>query len=120
MLTTRSWQKSYVDVRQRDLEFAVGDEVLLKVSLMKGIVPFGIKGKLRSRYIGPNLITTRVGSLAYHLQLPESMAGVHLVFHVSMFRKYIRDLEQKIEGDPIIIQPDLSIDSKLVHVLEFS
>jgi hypothetical protein len=47
MLTTQSWQKSYADVRQRDLEFVVGDEVLHKVSLMKGIVHFGIKGKLR-------------------------------------------------------------------------
>jgi hypothetical protein len=56
------------------MEFAVGDEVLLKVSptkgivrfgmvsLTKGIVRFGIKGKLSPRYIGPYLITTRVGS----------------------------------------------------------
>ena len=50
MLTAQSRQKSYADVRRRDLEFAVGDEVLLKVSLTKGIVHFGIKGKL-SPYI---------------------------------------------------------------------
>jgi hypothetical protein len=48
------------------------------------------------------------------------MARVHLVFHVSMLRKFIRDPEQKIEDDPIIIQLDLSINSKPVHVLEFS
>jgi hypothetical protein len=86
------------------LEFAVGDKVLLKVSPTKGIVRFGIKGKLSPRYIGPYLITARVSSLAYRLQLPESMAGVHPVFHVSMLRKYIRDPELKIEADPIIIQ----------------
>jgi hypothetical protein len=86
------------------LEFAVGDEVLLKVSPKKGIVHFGIKGKLSPRYLGPYLITARVGFLAYRLQLPKSMAGVHLVFHVSMLRKYIRDLELKIEADPIIIR----------------
>jgi hypothetical protein len=51
----------------RDLEFVVGDEVLLKVSPTKGIVHFGIKGKLRPRYIGPHLITARVGSLTYQL-----------------------------------------------------
>jgi hypothetical protein len=84
------------------LEFAVGDEVLLKVSPTKGIVHFGIKGKLSPRYIGPYLIIAQVGSLAYRLQLPESTAGVHPVFHVSMFRKYIRDPELKIEADPII------------------
>jgi hypothetical protein len=102
------------------LKFAVGDEVLLQVSPTKGIVCFGIKGKLNSRYIGPYLITARVGYLAYRLQLPESMAGVHPVFHVYMLRKYIRDPELKIEADPIIIQQDLSIEAQPVHVLEFS
>jgi hypothetical protein len=67
MLTTQSQHKSYADVRQRDLEFDVGDKVLLKVSLTKGIVHFGIKGKLSPRYIGPYLITARVGFLTYHL-----------------------------------------------------
>jgi hypothetical protein len=66
------------------------------------------------------LITARVGSLAYRLQLPESMAGVHLVFHVSILRKYIRDPELKIEADLIIIQQDLTIDAQPVRVLEFS
>jgi hypothetical protein len=75
----------------------VGDKVLLKVSPTKGIVHFGIKGKFSPRYIGPYLITVRIGSLAYRLQLPESMARVHPVFHVSMLRKYIRDPELKIE-----------------------
>jgi hypothetical protein len=83
MLTSQSRQKSYVDVRRRDLEFAVGDKVLLKVSPTKGIVRFGVKGKLSPRYIGPYLIIARVGSLAYRLQLPESMARVHPVFHIS-------------------------------------
>jgi hypothetical protein len=67
MLTAQSRQKSYTDVRRRDLKFAVGDEVLLKVSPIKGIVHFDIKGKLSPRYIGPYLITTRIGSLAYRL-----------------------------------------------------
>jgi hypothetical protein len=88
------------------LEFAVGDEVFLKMSPTKGIVRFGIKVKLSPRYIVPYLITARVGSLAYRLQLPESKARVHPVFHVSMLRKYIRDPELKIEVDPIIIQHD--------------
>jgi hypothetical protein len=120
MLTAQSRQKSYADVRRRDLEFAVGDEVLPKVSPTKGIVCFGIKGNLSPRYFGPYLITARVSSLAYRLQLPESMAGVQSVFHVFMLRKYIRDPELKIEADPIIIQQDLTIEAQQVHVLEFS
>ena len=37
MHTTHSIQKSYVDVRHRNLEFEVGDEIFLKVTLMKGV-----------------------------------------------------------------------------------
>ena len=36
----RSRQKSYADNRGRDLEFAINDLVVLKTSLMKGIVQF--------------------------------------------------------------------------------
>ena len=53
LLTAQSRQKSYADVRRRDLEFSIGDEVLLKVSPTNGIVCFGTRGKLSPRYIGP-------------------------------------------------------------------
>nr|GEW53523.1 retrotransposon protein, putative, Ty3-gypsy subclass [Tanacetum cinerariifolium] len=38
----RDRQKSYVDKRQKPLEFSVGDKVLLKVSPRKGVVRFGV------------------------------------------------------------------------------
>jgi len=79
-LTALSHQKSYAEVRQSDLEFSVGGEVVLKVSPTKGIVRFGTRGKLILSYIGPYMITARVGVLAYRLQLPESMSGVTLCF----------------------------------------
>nr|GEX13191.1 putative reverse transcriptase domain-containing protein [Tanacetum cinerariifolium] len=49
----RDRQKSYADVRRKPLEFQVGDKVMLKVSPWKGVVRFGKRGKLNSRYIGP-------------------------------------------------------------------
>jgi len=67
LLTAQSRQKSYADVRRRDLEFSVGDEVLLKVSPTKGVVHFGTREKVSLRYIGPYMITARVGALAYCL-----------------------------------------------------
>jgi hypothetical protein len=67
LLAAQSRQKSYADVRRRDLEFAVGDQVLLRVSPIKGIVCFGTTGKLSLRYIGPFEIIAWVGSLAYWL-----------------------------------------------------
>ncbi|XP_039123415.1 uncharacterized protein LOC120260036 [Dioscorea cayenensis subsp. rotundata] len=50
---THSRQKSYADNRRRNLEFHVGEHVFLKVAPTKGIVHFGVKGKLSPRFIGP-------------------------------------------------------------------
>jgi RNA recognition motif-containing protein len=49
----QSCQKSYADKRRRALVFDKGDYVYLKVSPMKGVNRFGVKGKLAPRYIGP-------------------------------------------------------------------
>ena len=59
--TAQSHQKSYADVRRRDLEFEVGDLVYLKISPMRGVKRFEKKGKLSPRYVGPYKILSRVG-----------------------------------------------------------
>ncbi|GKD48389.1 putative reverse transcriptase domain-containing protein, partial [Tanacetum coccineum] len=61
----RDRQKSYVDNRRKPLEFEVVDRVMLKVSPWKGVVHFGKKGKLASRYVGPFEILKRIGLVAY-------------------------------------------------------
>ena len=71
MKAAQSRQKSYSDKRRRPLAFQVGDYVYLKVSPMKGVTHFGVKGKLAPRYIGPFPIMERCGKLAYRLRLPE-------------------------------------------------
>jgi hypothetical protein len=50
--TTQSRQRSYADTRRIELSFEVGDYVYLKVSPIRGIKRFGVKGKLAPRYIG--------------------------------------------------------------------
>ena len=55
----------------------------LKVSPMKGIKRFSVKGKLAPRYIGPFKVLERRGEVAYQLELLENLAGIHDVFHVS-------------------------------------
>ena len=89
--TTQSRQKSYADCRRRDLEFAVGGHVFLKVSPWKGIMRFGHKGKLSPRYIGPFEILECVGLVAYRIALPPALSKIHNVFHISSLRKYIPD-----------------------------
>jgi hypothetical protein len=76
-------QKSYADKRRRPLIFQVKDYVYLKVSPMKGVNRFRVKGKLAPRYIGPFPILEQCEPVAYRLQLPESLSVVHNVFHVS-------------------------------------
>jgi transposase InsO family protein len=81
--TAQSSQRSYADTRRRELSFEVGDYVYLKVSPIRGIRRFGVKGKLVPRYVGPYQIQARQGEVAYQLSLPESLLVVHDVFHVS-------------------------------------
>ncbi|GJT14773.1 reverse transcriptase domain-containing protein [Tanacetum coccineum] len=52
LLTARSRQKSYADVRRKLMEFDVGDMVMLKVLPWKGVIRFGKRGKLSPRYVG--------------------------------------------------------------------
>ena len=91
LLKAQSRQKNYADVRRRLLEFEVGDHVFLKVMPNRGVVKFGKRGKLSMRFIEPFEILERVGTIAYRLALPPSISDVHVVFHVSMLRRYTSD-----------------------------
>jgi hypothetical protein len=82
-------QKSYADNR-RALEFEEGDYVYLKVSPLRGMRRYKVKGKLAPRFIGPFMIFRRVGEKAYQLELPNSLSDVHNVFHVSQLKKCLR------------------------------
>ncbi|GKC68239.1 putative reverse transcriptase domain-containing protein, partial [Tanacetum coccineum] len=97
LLTARSHQKSYADRRAKPLEFEVGDMVLLKVSPWKGVVRFGKHGKLSLRYIGPFKILARVCPVAYTLELPEELKGIHNTFHVSNLKKCLA------KGDIVVL-----------------
>jgi hypothetical protein len=72
-----------MQTRGADLYFEVGDQVYLKVSPIKGVKRFRVKGKLSPRYIGPFPILEKCGKVAYKLELPPSLVGVHDIFHVS-------------------------------------
>jgi len=104
----QSRYKSYADKRRRDLEFTVGDYVYLKVSPLRGSVRFHVKGKLAPRYVGPYRICKKIGKLAYKLELPSELTGVHPVFHVSQLCKCLRVPEdEEVPIDVLDIQDTL-------------
>ncbi|KAL0554278.1 hypothetical protein IC582_008195 [Cucumis melo] len=117
MLTAQSRQKSFVDVRRKDLEFDVGDMVFLMVAPMKGVMRFEKKGKLSPHFVGPFEILERIGPVAYRLALPPSFSAVHDVFHVSMLRKYVVDPTHVVDYEPLKINENLSYEEQPVEIL---
>jgi hypothetical protein len=114
----QSRQKSYADQRRRPLMFEVGDYVYLKVSPMKGVACFGVKGKLAPRYIGPFPILERCEEVAYKLQLPESLTAMHNVFHVSQLKKFLQVPDQITDISNINLELDLTYSEYPIQILD--
>jgi hypothetical protein len=100
------------------LYFLVGDYVYLKVSPMKGVSRFGVKGKLAPRYIGPFPILEQCGLVAYRLQLFETLSAVHNVFHVSQLKKCLWVPDRTIEVADVVLEPDLTYSERPIRVLD--
>ena len=66
-------QKSYIDMRRKDIRYEIGEKVFLKVSSWKKVMRFGKNGKLSPRFIGPYEVIEEVGPVAYRLVLPPEL-----------------------------------------------
>nr|AAN16331.1 putative polyprotein [Oryza sativa Japonica Group]AAP52668.1 retrotransposon protein, putative, Ty3-gypsy subclass [Oryza sativa Japonica Group] len=114
----QSRHKSYADNRRRDLSFEEGDYVYLRVTPLRGVHRFHTKGKLAPRFVGPYKIVSRRGEVAYQLELPQSLAGVHNVFHVSQLKKCLRVPIEEANLEQIEVQEDLTYVEKPIRILE--
>ncbi|GJY66684.1 putative reverse transcriptase domain-containing protein [Tanacetum coccineum] len=88
----RDRQNRYADNRRKPLEFEVGDHVLLKVLLWKGVIHFGKKGKLTP--------------------------SVHDTFHVSSLKKCLADANLHVPLDEIKIDKTLRFVEEPVEIMD--
>jgi hypothetical protein len=90
----------------------------LRVSSMKGVKRFGVKGKLAPHYIGPFPILEKCGTVAYKMDLPPSLAGVHDIFHVSQLKKCLKALVDVVLPEVAPLEADLSYHEHPIKVLD--
>nr|GFA86031.1 putative reverse transcriptase domain-containing protein [Tanacetum cinerariifolium] len=69
-------------------------EVMLKVSPWRGVIRFGKRGKLSPQFTGPFKVIERIGPVAYKLELPDKLRGIHDTFHVSNLKREVKRLKQ--------------------------
>nr|GEV18878.1 hypothetical protein [Tanacetum cinerariifolium] len=76
-----------------------------------GTVRFGKREKLSPRYIRPFKILARGGPVAYTLELPDELKGIHSTFHVLNLQKCLA------EGDIVVQMDEIQLDDKS-HMIE--
>jgi hypothetical protein len=85
---------------------------------MKGVKRFGVKGKLSPHYIGPFPIIEKCGKVAYKLELPSSLVGVHDIFHVSQLKKYLKAPMDVVLPEVAPLEIDLIYPEHPIKILD--
>ena len=107
-------QKSYADLKRKDIQYEIGEKVFLKFSPWKKVMRFGKKGKLSPRFIGSYEVIEKVGLVAYRLALPQEFEKIHNFFHASMLRRYRSDPSHVVSSKVIELRLDLTYEEELV------
>lgn len=113
--------KQTADKKRRNVEFQVGEMVLLRLHPYRQQSAFKrVHQNLASRFYGPYQIEKKIGNVAYQLHLPAG-TKIHPVFHVSLLKKYVGGLPQvTLMLPPIIdegvafIEPETILDTRWI------
>jgi hypothetical protein len=92
--------------------------VYLNVSPMKGVKRFRVKGKLAPQYIGPFPILKKCGTVAYKLELLSSLAGVHIIFHISQLKKCLKVPMDVVLSEVTPLKADLTYHEQPIKILD--
>ncbi|GKF16666.1 putative reverse transcriptase domain-containing protein, partial [Tanacetum coccineum] len=96
----------------------INDKLKAACDRQKGMVRFGKKGKLAPKFVGPFEIIEKIGLVAYRLDLPEELDGVHGTFHMSNLKKCLTDPTLQVPFDEIQVDANLNFVEELVEILE--
>ncbi|GMJ08582.1 hypothetical protein HRI_004527400 [Hibiscus trionum] len=110
--------KLHADRNRRELEFAEGDWVFVRLQLYRQLsLRLTKQHKLSPCYFGSYCVLQRVGSVAYKLDLPES-SKIHPVIHVSKLRACKGRPEQQITPLPLLADPGTELAAAPITNLE--
>jgi hypothetical protein len=99
----------------------VGDYAYLRVSPIRGMRRFNVRGKLSPGFIGLFKIVERRGEVAYQLELPAQLSGVHDVFHVSQLKKCTSEVNiEPVQLEDIEMGNDLTYKEYPIKILDTS
>ena len=119
--------KKHVDAHCRHVTYVVGDWVYVKrCPHRQHLVARRINPKFYPQYLGPFLVISKIGEVAYKVKLLDS-ARIYPVFHVSQLKRSLNRgsvaaaLPPGMEvEDPEIPQPEAVIATQLSSTLEWS
>jgi hypothetical protein len=109
-------KKSYANRNKVFRYFKVGKHVFLKVTAKGSSLRLGSCPKLATRYCGPFEILEKIGLVAYMIAIPASMT-THNVFHVSLLKKYVPDLNHVIDWNVIQVEHEGDFRVEPVRIL---
>ena len=118
-------QEKYANESRRDVEFKVGEKVLLSTknfkpsATLKKALP-DQKKKLRPKYIGPFEITRIISKVNVEIKLPNTLK-IHPVFHVSQIKKYIENdsfPDREVVAPPPIDVGDAEPEYEVERILD--
>ena len=100
--------KLMADRHRTDLQFSVGDQVLLKLQpYTQSSVASRPFPKLSFKYFGPYKVLGRIETVVYRLELPEG-SMIHPVFHISQLKPFVQDYTPVYSDLPVLTDLDVA------------
>jgi len=120
LMLSQQRQSHYANKHRRDIEFNIGDKVLLSTkNIVNPIDRNRPKKKLTPKFVGPYKVIEKISHTAYKLDLPDNIK-IHPVFHVSLLKLYKEEKEftRKTPPPPVILPETNEEEYEVEEILD--